>query len=111
MHSCPQSAFTKALIVLKSPSKSLNLLKRTPLDLLRLPISRVRYCLTQHPDVEAKVISELAVAGVPLGDLEGCSRLLLEERGRSMLQQLPYLTAVLQEAMRMYPAGVAAAPR
>ena len=70
-----------------------------------------RYCLTQHPDVEAKLLSELAAAGVPLGDLEGCSRLLLDDGGRSMLQQLPYLTAVLQEAMRMYPAGVAAAPR
>jgi hypothetical protein len=66
-----------------------------------------RFCLIQHPAAEQRVLQELLRAGVPLGDLEGAAAAL----SRDLLGQLPYTTAVLQEAMRLYPAGVAASPR
>jgi cytochrome P450 len=71
------------------------------------PVLCPRFCLIQHPAAEQRVLQELVTAGVPLGDLEGAAAAL----SRDLLGQLPYTTAVLQEAMRLYPAGVAASPR
>jgi hypothetical protein len=67
-----------------------------------------RFLLTQNPDAEAKVLQELRDAGVPCdGDSSAAAALLSLE----LLKQLPYCTAVLQEAMRLFPAGVMAASR
>jgi len=54
------------------------------------------------------VLEELSAAGVPCnGDLAAAQAAL----NMDMLKQLPMCTAVLHEAMRLFPAGVAATPR
>lgn len=54
------------------------------------------------------MLQELRAAGVPCnGDLAATKAAL----NMDMLRQLPYTTAVLHEAMRIFPAGVAATPR
>jgi cytochrome P450 len=64
-----------------------------------------------HPEAEQKVLAELAAAGLPVnGDMEAALR-ALEAGGPDMLQRLPYFNAVINEAMRMYPAGASASLR
>jgi hypothetical protein len=54
------------------------------------------------------VLQELRSVGVPCnGDPTAAAAAL----SLDLLKQLPYCTAVLQEAMRMFPAGVMAASR
>jgi cytochrome P450 len=66
------------------------------------------YLLTQHPEAERGLLQELAVAGLPCkGDLAAVQAAL----SMDAVRQLPFLTAVLHEAMRLFPAGVAATPR
>jgi cytochrome P450 len=66
------------------------------------------YLLTQHPEAEQAVLQELQAAGLPCkGDLAAVQAALSMES----LRQLPFTTAVLHEAMRLFPAGVAATPR
>lgn len=68
-----------------------------------------RFQLTQRPDVESRLLSELQGLGLPCdGDLAAaCDAISHPE----CLRDTPYLTAVINEVMRMYPAGVSAAPR
>ncbi|WIA39640.1 hypothetical protein OEZ86_005717 [Tetradesmus obliquus] len=66
------------------------------------------YLLTQHPEAEQAVLQELVAAGLPCnGDLAAVTAAL----SMDSLRQLPFLIAVLHEAMRLFPAGVAATPR
>lgn len=76
-----------------------------PLVLLLLLSS---YLLSQHPDAEAAILQELRDAGVPCGGnvAATCAALSMD-----LLNKLPHCTAVLSEAMRLFPAGVAATPR
>eukprot|EP00775_Hariotina_reticulata_P011944 gene11944-12087_t len=65
------------------------------------------YLLSQHPEVEASLLEELSAAGLPCnGHLAAVQAAL----NMDMIKQLPVCTAVLHEAMRLFPAGVAAAP-
>lgn len=67
-----------------------------------------RYLLTQHPDAQARVVQELRSSGIPCnGNLQATVAAL----SLDLLKELPYCTAVLHEAMRIFPAGVAATPR
>jgi cytochrome P450 len=57
------------------------------------------------------VVQELQGAGVPCnGDVAAAAAAVTLELAGSRAS-LPFCTAVLKEAMRMYPAGVAASPR
>ncbi|KAI8469292.1 MAG: cytochrome P450 [Monoraphidium minutum] len=76
-------------------------------------LSWALFCVATHPDVEARLLEELRAAGLPCdGDLEGALT-ALEAAGPDALtpQSARYLTAVLNESMRMYPAGASASPR
>lgn len=67
-----------------------------------------RYLLTQHPDAQSELVQELQSVGIPCnGDLQAATAAL----NMDMLKRLPYCTAVLHEAMRIFPSGVAATPR
>jgi len=73
-------------------------------------ISWVLYCVATHPEVENKLMKELKEAGMPCdGDLEAALEVL--QATFDPLKDLPYLAAVINEAMRMYPAGASASPR
>eukprot|EP00878_Enallax_costatus_P000874 GHUV01001001.1.p1 GENE.GHUV01001001.1~~GHUV01001001.1.p1 ORF type:complete len:563 (+),score=98.44 GHUV01001001.1:141-1829(+) len=66
------------------------------------------YLLTQYPEAQSAVVQELQSAGIPCnGDLKATVAAL----NMDVLKQLPYCTAVLHEALRMFPSGVAATPR
>lgn len=86
-------------------------LQTRPLSLKHAPPPHNnRFLLIQHPDVEAKVMQELRSVGVPCnGDVAAAAACL--SSSMDVLKQLPYCTAVLQESMRMFPAGVMAASR
>jgi cytochrome P450 len=66
-----------------------------------------------HPEVEDKLLQELRSLGLPCnGNLEDALA-VLEAKGPDGVsaQNMPYMAAVLNEAMRMYPAGASASPR
>eukprot|EP00877_Chromochloris_zofingiensis_P013973 jgi/Chrzof1/882/Cz01g32170.t1 len=75
-------------------------------------VSWTLFCLCCHPEVEAQVVSELISVGVPVGhdDVASTTRDLLLSQP-DIIKQLPYLTGVVYEAMRLYPAGGPASPR
>lgn len=87
-------------------SASASLLK--PDAVLLLEHTAHRFLLIQNPEAEAKVLQELQSVGVPCDGDSGAAAAALS---LDLLKQLPYCTAVLQEAMRMFPAGVMAASR
>jgi cytochrome P450 len=73
-------------------------------------ISWVLYCLATHPAVEARLLAELREAGLPCnGDLEAAVAVL--SSSFDPLRELPFLSAVINEAQRLYPAGASASPR
>lgn len=68
------------------------------------------YCLATHPKVEARLLAELRDAGLPCnGDVEAALAVL--SSSFDPLKDLPCLQAVINEAQRLYPAGVLASPR
>jgi hypothetical protein len=71
------------------------------------------YCVATHPEVEEKLLRELRGIGLPCnGNLEDALA-VLEAKGPDGVSagNMPYMAAVLNEAMRMYPAGASASPR
>lgn len=76
-------------------------------------LSWMLFCVATHPEVEVRLILELRGAGLACdGDLEAALT-ALEAKGPDALspELMPYLNAVLNESMRMYPAGASASPR
>lgn len=73
------------------------------------PAPRRRYLSSLHPGTTGALLAELSAAGVPCsGDPEAAAAALADPE---VLCRLPFMGAVLNEAMRLYPAGVSAAPR
>ncbi|KAF6257533.1 cytochrome P450 [Scenedesmus sp. NREL 46B-D3] len=73
-------------------------------------ISWILYCVATHPEAEVQLLAELRGAGLPCnGDLEAALAVL--SRSFDPLKGLPFLDAVINEAMRLYPAGASASPR
>ncbi|KAF8064556.1 CYP3A10 [Scenedesmus sp. PABB004] len=73
-------------------------------------ISWILYCIATHPDAEAELLRELRGAGLPCnGDLEAAVSVLAGSF--DPLKGLPFLGGVINEAMRLYPAGASASPR
>jgi cytochrome P450 len=73
-------------------------------------ISWILYCIATHPEAEAQLLAELRAAGLPCnGDLDAALAVLA--RSFDPLKGLPFLEAVINEAMRLYPAGASASPR
>lgn len=68
-----------------------------------------RYLAALHPEVQDKLVAEMASAGVPVGGApEAVAEALLNPE---TIKQLTYLQAVLNESMRMHPAGAPASNR
>jgi cytochrome P450 len=62
-----------------------------------------------HPDVQDRLVEEMVSVGVPVGDTpEAIARVLLNS---DSIKRLLYLQAVLNESMRLHPAGAPASNR
>lgn len=73
-------------------------------------ISWVLYCVATHPAAEAQLLAELRSAGLPCnGDLDAAVAVL--SKSFDPLKDLPYLDSVINEALRLYPAGASASAR
>lgn len=73
-------------------------------------ISWILYCIATHPEAEAQLLAELKAAGLPCnGDLDAALAVL--SQSFDALKGLPFLEAIINEAMRLYPAGASASPR
>jgi cytochrome P450 len=70
----------------------------------------VLYCLATHPEAEAQLLQELRGADLPCnGDLDAALAVL--SSSFDPLKELPFLAAVMAEAMRLYSAGASSSPR
>ncbi|GBF90489.1 hypothetical protein Rsub_03485 [Raphidocelis subcapitata] len=76
-------------------------------------LSWALFCVATHPEAEARLLAEFSAAGLPVGAGAGAALAALEARGPegASAQNLPFLAAVLNESMRMFPAGASASPR
>jgi len=73
-------------------------------------ISWVLYCVATHPAAEAQLLDELRSAGLPCnGNLDAAVAVL--SNSFDPLNGLVFLDSVINEAMRLYPAGASASPR